>query len=273
MKIDYLIDEALQEDIGYGDITSTYLDLGNEKSTAFLTAKENGILAGMNIALAVFRKLDPELSWIAYKRDGDQLKKGDEIIKISGYTKAILSGERVALNFLQRLSGIATITKKMVDIITPYGTKLLDTRKTTPLHRELEKYAVTVGGGYNHRFGLYDMIMIKDNHIQAAGSITAAVERIRRHNVNYRIEVEVKNLRELQEAANCRVERIMLDNMPLRSISKAVERYKERVELEVSGGITIDNIEKYARTEVQFISAGFITHSVKSLDISLLFRD
>ncbi len=273
MNLDWLIEKALQEDIGNGDITTTFLDLENNKAKAFLIAKEKGVLAGLHVALRVFQKLDDNLSWVAYKKDGDQLKKGDEIIKISGSTKAILAGERVALNFLQRLSGIATITREMVEIITPYNTRLLDTRKTTPLFRELEKYAVRVGGGFNHRFGLYDMIMIKDNHIQATGSITKAVEQVRRHNVNYKVEVEVKNLQELREAYNCRVDRVMLDNMSLKNICKAVAHYGGKVELEVSGGINLNNIKKYAETGVQYISAGFITHSVKSLDISLLFRE
>jgi nicotinate-nucleotide pyrophosphorylase (carboxylating) len=161
----------------------------------------------------------------------------------------------------------------MVDILKPYNTKLLDTRKTTPLLRELEKYAVKVGGGYNHRFGLYDMIMLKDNHIQAAGSITKAVNQVRKNNINYKIEVEVKNLQELREAYNCRVDRIMLDNMSLKSICKAVSLFGGKVELEVSGGVNLTNIKKYAETGVQYLSAGFITHSAKALDISLLFRE
>ena len=273
MKYNWLIEKALQEDIGTGDITTSSLDLENSKSQAFLIAKDNGTLAGLQISIDVFRKLDPNISWIAYKRDGDILKKGDEIIKFSGATNAILAGERVALNFLQRLSGIATLTHKMVKIIEPYNVKLLDTRKTTPLHRELEKYAVKVGGGYNHRFGLYDMIMLKDNHIQAAGSIKNAVNRVRQHNFHYKVEVEVKNLRELREAYNSGVDRIMLDNMPLNRIRKAVHLYGDKVELEVSGGINIDNIKSYAETGVHFISVGFITHSARSLDISLLFRE
>jgi len=273
MKIDWLIEKALQEDLGTGDITSNYLNLDNSKSIAFLIAKEKGIIAGLNVAIAVFRKLDPSITWVAYKKDGDKLRKGDEIIKFNGSTRSILAGERVALNFIQRLSGIATITREMVDILKPYNTKLLDTRKTTPLLRELEKYAVKVGGGYNHRFGLYDMIMLKDNHIQAAGSITKAVNQVRKNNINYKIEVEVKNLQELREAYNCRVDRIMLDNMSLKSICKAVSLFGGKVELEVSGGVNLTNIKKYAETGVQYLSAGFITHSAKALDISLLFRE
>jgi nicotinate-nucleotide pyrophosphorylase (carboxylating) len=272
MIIDRLLEKALQEDIGTGDVTSGYLNLENSRSEAYLLAKEKGILAGLDIAVSVFRKLDPNLNWISYKKDGDPLRKGDEIIKLNGMTNAILNGERVALNFLQRMSGIATMTGKMVEIISPYQAKLLDTRKTTPLHRELEKYAVRIGGGYNHRFGLYDMIMIKDNHIQAAGSITAAVQMVRKNNVNYKIEVEVKNLRELREAVKCRVDRIMLDNMSLKRITKAVNMYGDQVELEVSGGINLDNIRQYAETGVHFISVGSLTHSFKALDISLLFR-
>lgn len=273
MRIDRLIEEALQEDLGNGDLTSSYLEIENSKSVAFLIAKEKGVLAGLDTAVAVFKKLDSNVNVIVYKKDGDILKRGEEILKLNGSTQAILAGERVALNFLQRMSGIATITAETVKQIAPYGTKLLDTRKTTPLHRELEKYAVKVGGGYNHRFGLYDMIMIKDNHIQAAGSIKNAVDRVRKHNVNYKIEVEVKNITELREAYKCKVDRIMLDNMSCKAIRKAVCLFGEKVELEVSGGINLHNIVKYAETGVEFISVGFITHSFKALDISLLFRE
>jgi nicotinate-nucleotide pyrophosphorylase (carboxylating) len=273
MSIDQLIELSLQEDIGSGDITSEFLHLDNVKSTAFIVAKENGVLAGLNVAIKVFRYLDSNISYVIYKKDGDYINKGEDIIKISGVTKAILSGERVALNFLQHLSGVAAITRKMVDMVSPYGVKLLDTRKTTPLLRELEKYAVRLGGGYNHRFGLYDFVMLKENHIQAAGSINKAVSMVRKSNINYKVEVEVKNLKEFREAVKVKVDRIMLDNMTPGNIAKAVKLACGEVELEVSGGVTIDNIAKFAETGVDFISTGAITHSVKALDLSLLFRE
>lgn len=280
MDINKIVKISLEEDIKTGDITTDFLRLGPKEATAFLTAKEDGILAGLEIARKVFNFLDPNIHLISYKKDGDSLVNGEEIMKISGVADAILKGERVALNFLQRLSGIATLTRKMVDIVSPLGVKLLDTRKTTPLLRDLEKYAVRVGGGYNHRFGLYDMIMLKDNHIAAVGSITEAVSRVKMRNINYKIEVEVKNIKELREALNCSVDRVLLDNMSTDKLKKAVEiiskelkQSRNKVETEVSGGVNLENIEDYARTGVDFISTGAITHSAKSLDISLLFKE
>ncbi|MCB5231122.1 MAG: carboxylating nicotinate-nucleotide diphosphorylase [Candidatus Cloacimonas sp.] len=273
MNIDQIIELSLLEDIGHGDMTTDNLDMGNDKSRAFMIAKEDGVLAGLDIAIKVFQKLDSNVSYVIYKKDGDTLKKGEEIVKINGLSSAILKGERVALNFLQKLSGIATVTRTMVDIISPYNVKLLDTRKTTPLLRELEKYAVRIGGGYNHRFGLFDMVMIKDNHIEAVGGITEAVEQIKRNNVNYKIEVEVKDLDELKEAVECRIDRVLLDNMRPEMIQEAVYMYGNIVELEVSGGVNLENIEEYAKTGVHFISTGAITHSHKALDISLLIKE
>jgi len=201
------------------------------------------------------------------------MKPKDEILRVEGRPASILQGERTALNFLQRLSGIATQTRVMVDLISHTRTRLLDTRKTTPLLRSLEKYAVRVGGGFNHRHGLYDMIMLKENHIRAAGGITAAVKRIQAQNSTYKIEVEVTNQDELAEAVAAKVDRVMLDNMSLKEIRAAVKAYKTKIELEVSGGITAENILAYARTGVHFISSGALTHSYKSLDISLLFKE
>lgn len=281
MDIDKLIELSLQEDIGNGDITTSYLDLGNKRAVAFFSAKEQGVLAGWELVPKLFNKLNPLVSTIAYKKDGDFLKPGEEIAKVTGPAKDILAGERVALNFLQRLSGIATCTAKMVELIAPYGVRLLDTRKTTPLLRQLEKYAVKVGGGHNHRYGLYDMVLIKDNHIEAVGSIKEAVRRVRSNNLNYKIEVEVKNIKELREALACSADRVLLDNMSVFSIKKAVAEVKKyeqdnipgKVETEISGGVKLRNIEKYARTGVDFISTGAITHSAKALDITLLFRE
>ncbi|MCB5262830.1 MAG: carboxylating nicotinate-nucleotide diphosphorylase, partial [Candidatus Cloacimonetes bacterium] len=201
------------------------------------------------------------------------VKPGDEILKVEGRPASILQGERTALNFLQRMSGVASITRRMVDKISGTKARLLDTRKTTPLLRDLEKYAVRVGGGYNHRQGLFDMIMLKENHLRAAGGITSAVNKINRQNATYRIEVEVTNQEELAEAVAARVDRVMLDNMGLKEIRACVKAFKNKIELEVSGGITEENILSYAKTGVQFISSGALTHSYKSLDISLLFKE
>ncbi len=280
MNIKELIKLSLEEDLKTGDITTEYLKLGPKEALAFIVAKEVGILAGLDVVQQVFNFKDPNVHIVSYKKDGDKVAPGDEIIKVSGTAENILKSERVALNFLQRLSGIATLTNRMADLISPYGVKLLDTRKTTPLFRELEKYAVKVGGGYNHRFGLYDMVMLKDNHIEAVGSITEAVKRVKQHNLNYKIEVEVKDLQELMEALKCSVDRVLLDNMSIDELYKAVDTINQdreksgfKVEAEISGGVNLENIEAYAQTGVDFISTGAITHSAKSLDISLLFRE
>ena len=271
MNTEELVKFALMEDIGTGDITTEYLDLPKKINTAYLIAKQEGVLCGLNVAMLTFKAVDENTKFVAYKKDGDSLKIGDTIAKIEGYSDSILQGERVALNFLQRLSGIATMTKLFVYKLKNYQTKLLDTRKTTPLLRNLEKYAVRVGGGYNHRFGLYDMILIKENHIKAAGGITKAVELVKKSNTTYKIEVEVTNLDELREAVNSKVDRVMLDNMTPDIMKEAVERYRHIVEFEASGNVSMENIEEIAATGVDYISSGALTHSYKSLDISLLF--
>jgi nicotinate-nucleotide pyrophosphorylase (carboxylating) len=268
-----LVELALDEDIGTGDITTEYLELPKRNSVAFLVAKADCILCGIDIAFETFRVVDEHIKCIAYKRDGDWLQKGDTLAKIEGYSSSILSAERVALNFLQKLSGIATITNAFVGKLSGTKTKLLDTRKTTPLHRKLEKYAVRTGGGHNHRFGLYDMILIKENHIRAAGSITNAVQLVKSKNTSYKIEIEVTNLTELDEAVSNGVDRIMLDNMSVEQMSVAVARYTGQVEFEASGNVTLDTIEQIATTGVDYISTGSITHSVKAADISLLFQE
>ena len=281
MNIKKIIELTLAEDIGTGDITTEYLDLAKKNTSAYLVAKQDGVLCGLNIAFMVFHAVDAHLKCIAYKKDGDTLKSGDTFAKIEGYSHSILQAERVALNFLQRMSGIATMTRQLVDKMKPHKTKLLDTRKTTPLLRKLEKYAVRTGGGYNHRFGLYDMILIKENHIRAAGSITKAVEMIKKKNTSYKIEVEVTNLTELDEAVKCGVDRVMLDNMSLDLMKEAVKIYKKvgksvfhkQIEFEASGNVSLESIKKIASTGVDYISCGAITHSYKSLDISLLFKE
>ncbi|HPM02647.1 MAG TPA: carboxylating nicotinate-nucleotide diphosphorylase [Candidatus Cloacimonadota bacterium] len=273
MNLSEIIALAYEEDIGTGDLTTQYLDLPKKESTAHLIAKQNGVICGLDVAQKAFHYIDSKIRWVAYKKDGDLVEKGDVIAKAEGYSCSLLQAERVALNFLQRMSGIATLTRKHVDLIKPYKAKLLDTRKTTPLLRSLEKYAVRAGGAYNHRFGLYDMIMIKDNHIHAAGSITEAVRRVKRFNTSYKIEVEVKNLEELQEAVQNQVDRVMLDNMSLDQIKEAVRIYSGQIEMEVSGNVKLDTIEAIAATGVDYISSGSLTHSYQSLDISLLFKE
>ncbi|HOH98240.1 MAG TPA: carboxylating nicotinate-nucleotide diphosphorylase [Candidatus Cloacimonadota bacterium] len=273
MFLDEIIRRSLEEDLGSGDITTKYLDLEPTIATAFMIAKAEGVIAGAEIAKMVFKTVDPDLKITLYRKDGDSVVKGDEIMRIEGKPSSILQGERTALNFLQRLSGIATKTNRMVKLIEGTKTKLLDTRKTTPLLRSLEKHAVRIGGGFNHRAGLFDMILIKENHIRAAGGITSAINRVKQHNTTYRVEVEVTNAEEVKEAFTVGVDRIMLDNMSLKEIRAAVKAYGKKVEFEVSGGITEDNILAYARTGVDFISSGALTHSYQSLDISLLFKE
>ncbi|MCB5245583.1 MAG: carboxylating nicotinate-nucleotide diphosphorylase [Candidatus Cloacimonadaceae bacterium] len=268
-----IINLALEEDLGTGDITTDYLDLEPIPEKAFMIAKAPGIVAGLEIAKEVFCIIDKNLKITMYKRDGDTVKRGDEILRVEGNPTSILKGERTALNFLQRLSGIATMTKAMVDKLEGTSARLLDTRKTTPLLRSMEKYAVRVGGGYNHRFGLYDMILLKDNHIKACGSITEAVKRVKEKNITYKIEVEVSNIKELEEAVRAGVDRILLDNMSIPKIKNCVKRFGSKVDLEVSGGITLENIREIAQTGVPFISSGALTHSYHSLDISLQFKE
>lgn len=273
MTLEDIIRKSLEEDLGSGDITTRYLDLEPINSIAFIVAKAEGIIAGADLARQIFKTLDGDLKVTLYRKDGDKVVPKDEVMRIEGRAASILQAERTALNFLQRLSGVASITARMVAKLEGTGTRLLDTRKTTPLLRNLEKYAVRVGGGFNHRHGLYDMIMLKENHIRAAGGITAAVERISLQNTSYKIEVECTNLIEVAEAVAAKVDRIMLDNMSLKDIRAAVKKYQNKVEFEISGGITEENILAYAKTGVQFISSGALTHSYKSLDLSLLFKE
>lgn len=273
MNTSEIIRRTLAEDLGSGDITTRYLDLEPSISVAFMIAKEEGILAGVEIAKEVFKTIDPDIKITLYRKDGDAVLPGEEILRIEGRPAGILQAERTALNFLQRLSGVASQTRRMVNLIQETDARILDTRKTTPLLRNLEKYAVRVGGGFNHRHGLFDMIMLKENHIRAAGGITAAVNKIQESNATYKVEVEVTNLTELDEAVAAKADRVMLDNMSLKDIRAAVKKYGSKIELEVSGGITEKNILSYAKTGVHYISSGAITHSYKSLDISLLFKE
>lgn len=264
-----LIKIALKEDIGHGDITTENLIPPEHQSCGEFVAKAEGVLAGIEVCRAVFAYLDKSIAFESLKQDGDLIAPGQIIARVRGNTRSLLMGERLALNFLQRMSGIATKTYRMAQLIKPYPTVLVDTRKTTPGLRFLEKYAVSVGGGRNHRFGLYDGVMIKDNHIKAAGGIKNAVEKIKSrvpHTV--RIEVEVENLQQLKEALAAGADIILLDNMSLDMLQKAVSMAKGKALLEASGGINENNIREIAATGVDFISSGALTHSAASLDIS-----
>ena len=271
MNITELIKLSLEEDISHGDITTESLKLANKQIEAKLVAKAEGVLAGLDVFCETFSLVDADVRIDRQKDDGEMLKKGDVICRIYGASASMLKAERVALNFLQRLSGIATLTAELVAKIGDNRAKLLDTRKTTPLLRQLEKYAVRAGGGYNHRFGLYDMLMLKENHILSAGSISRAVELVRQTDTSHKLEVEVTNLEELQEAVSCRVDRVMLDNMSISEMHTAVEKYHGKVELEASGNVTLTSISQIAETGVDYISSGSMTHSYKSMDISLIF--
>ncbi len=274
MKYDFklraLLEIALAEDLGTGDITTMNIVPENYITTGFIHAKEAGVVAGLPVAREVFNILNRDLSFQALCRDGERIESGQLLARVEGDARAILMGERLALNFLQRLSGIATKTAAMAAIIKNEKACITDTRKTTPGLRNLEKYAVRVGGGYNHRFGLYDAVLIKDNHIKVAGGITEAIKRAK--NAPFfcpRIEVEVESLEGLQEALAAKADIIMLDNMDLETMRQAVEMVNGQVLLEASGGITEESILAIAQTGVDFISAGSLTHAVKSLDISL----
>lgn len=266
--------KALAEDVGPGDYTSlSTIPLG-KNGFAKLIIKDEGVLAGIEEALEVLRQVDSELSVEIFLKDGDQVKYGDVGMEISGSIHSILKAERLLLNIMQRMSGIATETYKITSLLKGTKTKVLDTRKTTPLLRFLEKKAVVIGGGVNHRFGLYDMILIKDNHVDYAGGIlealTAANSYRKDHNLDIDIEIEVRNLKELHEVLNFgSVERIMLDNFTPDQVKEAVSIIDGRLITEASGGINIQTARAYAEAGVDFISIGGLTHSVKSLDISL----
>lgn len=272
MEIDQIIRNALQEDIGPGDLTTELTIEPGHESRARLIAKADGVVAGLPVFTRVFALLDPDVRIECKKNDGDIVTKGDILAVLSGSTHPILSGERVALNLLQRLSGIATMTRRCVDTMASDHTHLVDTRKTTPGLRMLEKYAVRVGGGQNHRYNLSDCVLIKDNHIRAAGGITPAVQRARSgigHTV--KIEVEVETMEQLREALAAGADIIMLDNMDIAAMRQAVELVGGRAVTEASGNIGLSNIREVAATGVDVISMGALTHSAPALDISLKF--
>ncbi|ACV63066.1 nicotinate-nucleotide pyrophosphorylase [Desulfofarcimen acetoxidans DSM 771] len=267
---DKIINDALLEDIGRGDITTKTIIAADMEAQAVFISRNAGIVAGLDIAGRVFEKLDPHYSLEKIISDGDQVQAGEAIARVSGKAHALLSGERVALNFLQHLSGIATETRNIVEIVKPFGVRIADTRKTTPGLRMFEKYAVTVGGGYNHRMGLDDAVLIKDNHLQIAGGVKQAVELVRNkigHLV--KIEVEVETWTQLEEAVQAGVDVIMLDNMNTETMQKAVKFVGRRAVTEASGQITAANAGAVAATGVDVLSLGWITHSARPLDISL----
>ena len=264
-----LIELALAEDIGPGDVTSDSVLPGDLILDGRIIAKKAGVIAGLPVAGAVFRRVDPALRFTARLPDGARVRPGDVVAEVSGPARAMLAAERTALNFLQRLSGIATLTRAFVDAVAGSGATILDTRKTHPGYRVLEKYAVRMGGGQNHRMGLYDMVMIKDNHIDAAGSLSAAVERARAAHPDLPIEVEVRSLDELRQALPLGVDRILLDNMDLEQMRAAVELTAGQTPLEASGGVTLENVAAIAATGVDYISVGALTHSAPALDLSM----
>ena len=263
------IRRALEEDLGPGDVTTSLLIPEQATSTAQFTAKETFVLAGFPFAREVFRTIDPSIEWNIFLSEGSKAAKGDVLAEISGKTSAILIGERLSLNILQRLSGIATLTSLFVDKISGLRAKIVDTRKTSPCHRFMEKYAVRTGGGNNHRFGLFDGILIKDNHIHAVGSVREAVQRAKTGHHLTKIEVEVDNLADLGEAIEAGADIVMLDNMPATDMKEAVKKAGGRVVIEASGGVTLENVREIAETGVDLISVGALTHSAAAADISL----
>ncbi len=265
--IEAIVRRALDEDLP--DITSESIFEPSDRGRARLIVKAAGVIAGLSFAKATFRAIEPAAEFLAMLRDGDSVDPGAIIAEVGASVVTLLSSERTALNLLQRASGIATLTRGYVDAIRGTRAKIFDTRKTAPGLRALDKYAVRCGGGENHRIGLYDMFLIKNNHVDQAGSIAAAVERIRRRNMPQKIMVEVRNMAELDQALALRPDFILLDNMTPPQLRQAVARTAGAVPLEASGGVTLDNVRQIAETGVDRISIGALTHSVKALDISM----
>jgi nicotinate-nucleotide pyrophosphorylase (carboxylating) len=269
-----LIELALAEDVGDGDITTDTIVPSSIRRKAKMVAKADGVVAGLPVAEMVFRKLDPNIIWNEITPDGTKVKNGDVMVEFEGSYRALLTGERTALNFLQRLSGIATMSAIYADAVKDFQTVILDTRKTLPGFNKLDKYAVKTGGASNHRLGLHDMAMIKDNHIEVAGGIAAAVKAVRasiEHGI--KIEVETTTLIQVQEAIDAKVDIIMLDNMDVVTMRKAVELIAGRAKIEASGNITLERLREVAATGVDYISIGALTHSVSAMDISQRIED
>ena len=274
MLVDEIIESALLEDIGDGDHSSLACVPESATGKATLFVKDDGIPAGVDLAVRIFRKYDPSLEVDVLIIDGTPVKKGDIAFTVTGSSRSILATERLVLNFMQRMSGIATQTNHIVSLLEGTSTRLLDTRKTTPCIRYMEKWAVRIGGGENHRFALYDMIMLKDNHIDYAGGIKPAIERTQAYLLEsgktLKVEIEVRNFDELHQVLEIgKVDRIMLDNFTVEQLEEALKLIPAHYETEASGGITIETIRDYAETGVDFISVGALTHSFKSLDMSL----
>ena len=285
-----LVKWALSEDVGTGDITTLNTIKPNTGARASIVVKEAGVVAGLEVAQLVFRELDVSLRFEPLVKDGARVEAGVAVARLFGSAGTVLTGERTALNFLQRLSGVATITRRYVDRIAGTGTTILDTRKTTPGMRYLEKYAVKMGGGENHRFALWDMYLVKDNHIRAAGGVTAAIESIQRTRQDVPLEVEVESLAQLREALRPEVDRILVDNRTVDEVRAAVAEVdtwfgmheaegrtkrpgaRRWPEIEVSGGITLDTVRAYAETGVDYISVGALTHSASALNLALDFE-
>ncbi|MBN1768920.1 MAG: carboxylating nicotinate-nucleotide diphosphorylase [Prolixibacteraceae bacterium] len=269
-----IIDAGLNEDVNTGDLTTDLLIPADTQTTAIMIAKADGVIAGLPVAEAVFKKLDPNVHFTYHITDGSKVKYGDLICTIEGTYRALLTGERLALNFLQRMSGIATETSKYVEAVKGTKTEILDTRKTVPGLRLLDKYAVKSGGGTNHRIGLYDMVMIKDNHISVAGGISNAVKAIKPNiGENIKIEVETTTIDEVHEALNAGADIIMLDNMNNETMKKAVNIIAGRAKVEASGNMTLKRVKEVAATGVDYISIGALTHSVIALDISQKIKE
>jgi nicotinate-nucleotide pyrophosphorylase (carboxylating) len=286
-----LVKWALSEDVGNGDITTLNTLPSGTGARASIMVKERGVVAGIEVARLVFRELDPSVKFEALVPDGTKVEPGVAVARVTGSAGPILTGERTALNFLQRLSGVASITRRFVDAVSGTGVTILDTRKTTPGMRYLEKYAVKMGGGENHRYALWDMYLVKDNHIRAAGGVTQAIERILRTRQDVLLEVEVESIPQLREALRPGVDRILVDNRTIEEVRAAVaevDRWsqmhpvEERIkrpgakrwpEIEVSGGITLETVRAYAATGVDYISVGALTHSAPALNLSLEIED
>lgn len=274
MELIEFIRESIKEDVGPGDYSSMSCISASAKSKARLLVKDDGIIAGVELAMLIMQEIDSELEIAVLINDGSVVKKGDVVFTVSGKSLSILKAERLLLNCMQRMSGIATTTAAYVEKIKHTSACILDTRKTTPLNRYIEKWAVRIGGGHNHRFGLYDMIMIKDNHVDFAGGIAAAINAANRFlsekNLSIPIEIETRSIAEVEEVLQTgKVQRIMLDNFKPEVMRDAVSIINHRYETEASGGIILDNVAAYAETGVDFISIGALTHSVRSLDLSL----
>jgi len=276
MTLEESIKQALLEDIGNGDHSSLACIDSKIIGQMLLLAKQSGIIAGINVARMVLTEVDSSIRMNSYKLDGEEIKTGDVVFTLTGPVQSMLTAERTLLNFLQRMSGIATATRKYTEKVKGTGTTILDTRKTTPNMRVFEKYAVKVGGAENHRFGLYDMIMLKDNHIDFAGGIEKAIDKthqyLKEKNLNLKIEIETRNIDEVKRVvAHGGVDRIMLDNFTPDKIREALDIIKGKYETEASGGITLNNLTDFAQTGVNYISVGALTHQINSLDLSLKY--